>query len=187
MLSMLVIAEVSTAHPEAANGITKIIEDFGINLPSIFAQVLSFTIVAFILWRFAFKPVIATLDERQKKIADGLRYSEETKARLDSVQQENAATLKRAQLEAAAIIEQAHKTSKELSEREKLAATEQANALITKAQQAIELEKQKMLNEVRGEISRLVVTTTQRVLAKELSDADRSRYNESAAHELASV
>ena len=95
--------------------------------------------------------------------------------------------LERAQLEAAAIIEQAHKTSKELSEREKLATTEQANALITKAQQAIELEKQKMLNEVRVEISRLVVTTTQRVLAKELSDADRSRYNEAAAHELASV
>ena len=63
MLSMLVIAEVSTAHPEAANGITKIIEDFGINLPSIFAQVLSFTVVAFILWRFAFKPVICDIEK----------------------------------------------------------------------------------------------------------------------------
>ena len=48
----------------------------------------------------------------------------------------------------------------------------------------IELEKKKMLAEARTEIARLVVETTQRVLAKELSEADRGRYNESAAREL---
>lgn len=194
MLSMLVLAEVTgkvaeaSAHTaEAGNALTQITDSFGVSLPKILAQVLNFTVVAIVLWKFAFKPVLATLDERQRKIADGLRYAEETKARLDAVQQENADTLKRAQIEAASIIEQSRKTAKELAERETAAATERANALITKAQQAIELEKQKMLNEARVEISRLVIATTQRVLAKELSDADRSRYNEAAARELASV
>ena len=194
MLSMLVLAEVTgqvaeaSAHTAAAgNALTQITDSFGVSLPKILAQVLNFTVVAIILWKFAFKPVLATLDERQRKIADGLRYADETKARLDSVQQENADTLKRAQIEAASIIEQSRKTAKELAERETSAATERANALITKAQQAIELEKQKMLDEARVEISRLVIATTQRVLAKELSDADRSRYNEAAARELASV
>ncbi len=194
MLSMLVIAEVTghvaetaAANAEAGNAFTKITDSFGVSLPEILAQILSFAVLAFFLWKFAFKPVLATLDERQRKIADGLRYSEETKARLDAVQQENADTLKRAQIEAASIIEQSRKTSKELAEREAAAATERANALITKAQQAIELEKQKMLDEARVEISRLVIATTQRVLAKELSDADRSRYNDAAARELASV
>jgi F-type H+-transporting ATPase subunit b len=44
-----------------------------------------------------------------------------------------------------------------------------------------------MLDQARGEIARLVVATTQRVLAKELSDAERSRYNDAAARELTGV
>lgn len=195
MLPMLVLAEVTgqvaeaSAHAvaESGNAFTKITESFGVSLPEIIAQILSFSVLAFVLWRFAFKPVIATLDERQKKIADGLRYAEETKARLDSAQQEIADTLKKAQIEAAAIIEQARKASKELAEREATASTERAGSIITTAQQAIELEKQKMLAEVRTEIARLVIATTQRVLAKELNDADRSRYNEAAVRELTSV
>ena len=55
---------------------------------------------------------------------------------------------------------------------------------MTKAQQAIELEHKKMLDQARSEIARLVVTTTERVLAKKLSDADRSAYNEAASKEL---
>ena len=57
--------------------------------------------------------------------------------------------------------------------------------IIAKAQQAIELEKKKMLAEARGEIARLVVATAERVLAQQLSEPDRARYNESAARDLA--
>jgi len=181
------VAEATSAHVESVNPVTEITHTFGVNLPAIIGQIINFGIVAFVLWRFAFKPILATLDERNKKIADGLRYAEETKARLDSAQQESAAALKKAQTEAAAIIEQARKASKELSERETAAATARAGELISKAQQAIELEKQKMLAEARTEIARLVIATTQRVLAKELNDADRTRYNEAAARELTSV
>ncbi len=186
---MPVLAEVTApaAHAQSANVITQIIDAFGLNWSSFIGQVVNFCIVAYVLWRFAFKPVLATLDERQKKIADGLRYAEETKARLDSAQQEITDALKKSQVEAAAIIEQARKAAKEVAERETGAATARANELITKAQQAIELEKQKMLAEARTEIARLVIATTQRVLAKELNDADRSRYNEAATRELTSV
>ncbi len=185
------VAEATAAHAASVNPITELIRgfgiNFGVNLPAIIGQIVNFCIVAFVLWKFAFKPVLATLDERQKKIADGLRYAEETKTRLDSAQQEIADTLKKAQIEAAAIIEQARKASKELAEREAAAATERAGGIITTAQQAIELEKQKMLAEARTEIARLVIATTQRVLSKELNDADRSRYNEAAARELTSA
>ena len=52
---------------------------------------------------------------------------------------------------------------------------------------AIALEHKQMLNEARGEIARLVVTTTERVLAKKLTDADRASYNDAAAKELSGV
>ena len=62
-------AEAAAAHGEAASGVSKILGDFGISWPFILAQILNFSVVAFILWKFAFKPVLATLDERQQKIA----------------------------------------------------------------------------------------------------------------------
>lgn len=190
--SLLILAETTghaaeAAHGEAAGGITKILTDFGIDVPLFLAQALSFSVVAFLLWKFAFKPVLSTLDERQQKIEAGLKYAEDMKAQLAATQQQTEAAIKNAQLEANKIIEGARKTAKELSDKSQQEATERANALITKAQQAIELEQKKMLADARNEIARLVVTTTERVLAKKLSDADRSSYNEAAAKELAGV
>lgn len=186
---MLFVAAVEAAgHAHGApSGITKIAQDFGIDLPFILAQAVNFSIVAALLWYFAFKPVMATIEERKAKIAAGLKYAEDAKAQLAAAQQENAAIVKNAQVEAARYIEEARKTAKEFTERETAAATERANGIITKAQQAIELEHKKMLEEARGEIARLVIATTQRVLAKELTDAERSRYNDAAARELSNV
>jgi len=193
MLSSLHILAEVTGHAaeadpgEAATGISKIIQDFGISWPFFLAQVVNFSVVAFILWKFAFKPVLATLDERQQKIAAGLQYATEMKAKLESAQQESAASAKRAQLVATRIIDEARKSAKEFLDKQTQESAAKASDILVKAQQTIELEKKKMLAEARAEIARLVVVTTQRVLAKELSDADRSRYNDSATRELTSA
>jgi F-type H+-transporting ATPase subunit b len=185
--SLLLLAEATGHAAEATDGITKITRDFGISLPSIIAQVLSFSVVAFLLWKFAFKPVLATLDERQQKISAGLTYAEEMKAQLAATQQQTEAALREAQQKSQAIVAETQKSAKEFADKQQKEAVEKANALLTKAHEAIELEKKKMLAEARTEIARLVVATTERVLAKKLSDADRSAYNESATRELTSV
>lgn len=171
----------------AAGGITKITEAFGISLPLILAQILSFSIVAFVLWRFAFKPVMVTLDERQAKIASGIRHAEEMQAKLAAAQQESAVIVRKANAEASRLVEDARKSAKEYLDRQTQEASAKANDLLHKAQQAIELEHKKMLADARSEIARLVVTTTERVLAKKLTDVDRAGYNETAAKELANV
>ena len=181
------VAEAAATHGEAASGITKITQDFGINLPNILAQVLSFSFVAFILWKFAFKPVLATLDERQAKIADGLKYAEDMKAKLEAAQQESAAIIKKASVEASRLVEDARKSAKEFVDKQTVEASAKASDILAKGQQAIELEHKKMLADARAEIARLVVVTTERVLAKKLSDADRAAYNDSAARELTAV
>ena len=191
--SLLVLAAAATthavegAHGEAASGITKITQDFGISVPFILAQILSFSIVAFILWKLAFKPVLATLDERQQKIASGLEYAEEMQAKLAATQQETAALIKKANVEASRIVDDARKTAKDFLDKQTHEATAKAGDLLAKAQQAIELEHRKMLADARIEIARLVVTTTERVLTKKLSDADRAAYNDAASRELTSV
>jgi F-type H+-transporting ATPase subunit b len=185
MLSHLLILA-QTPEP-AASGISKITQDFGISWPFILAQILNFSIVAFILWKFAFKPVLATLDERQQKIASGLKYADDMKAKLEAMQQESAASAKKAQAEASRIIDEAGKAAKEFLEKQTQESAAKANDILVRAQQVIELEKKKMLAEARTEIARLVVETTQRVLSRDLSDADRTRYSESAARELNNV
>ena len=192
MLSFILAAatptvEAHSAHAAEGGLVHELIEKFGIDAVNIGMQLASFTILAVVLYKFAIKPVLATMDERTGKIEAGLKFAEDMKAQLAAAQQENAALIKAAQVEANKIIDEARKTAKDFSDKSQAEATERANGLITKAQQAIELEHKKMLADARGEIARLVVTTTERVLAKKLTDADRASYNETAARELASV
>ena len=160
------------------------LQHFGIEVPFLVMQMISFSILAYVLYRWMIKPVVATVDERNHKIEAGLQYADEMKAKLETAQQETAASAKRAQLESTRIIEEARKSAKEFLDKQTHESAAKANDILVKAQQAIELEKKKMLAEARTEIARLVVVTTQRVLAKELSDADRSRYNDAATREL---
>jgi F-type H+-transporting ATPase subunit b len=196
MLSLLLAAAnpaVETAHDAHVAAGTEgglvhdLVTKFGIDGVNVGMQLLSFSILAAVLYYFAIKPVIATMDERNAKIDAGLKNAEATTAQLAEAQASAAAQLKEAQVAANKIIDEARKTAKELSEREAAASTERAAAQLSKAQQSIELEHKKMLEEARGEIARLVVATTERVLAKKLSDADRAGYNEAAARELTTV
>ena len=176
----------AAAHGEAT-GISKIIGDFGIDWHLILAQAVNFSVVAFILWKFAFKPVIATLEERQQKIASGLKYADEMKAKLEATQQESAAILKQASVDASRFVEEARKSAKDYLDKQTQETSVKVNDMLVKAREAVELEHKKMLADAHSEIARLVVVTTERVLAKKLSDADRAGYNDSAAKELSSV
>lgn len=168
----------------AKPGIT---EKFGLEPKYIVMQVISFLIVLFVLYKFGIKPVTATMEERNKKIESGIKHAEEMQAKLAAAQQESLAIIKKANADATRLVEEARKTAKDFLDKQTQEATAKSADLLNKAQQAIELERKKMLADARAEISRLVVTTTERVLAKKLTDADRASYNEAAARELANV
>ncbi len=181
------VEHATAAHEAGAEGgglVHDLVTKFGIDGVNVGMQLLSFSILAVVLYYFAIKPVLATMDERNAKIDAGLKNAEATAAQLAQAQVTAAAQLKEAQIAANKIIEEARKTSKELSERETAAATERAAGLIAKAQEASVLEHKKMLNEARADIARLVIATTEQVLAKKLTDSDRAAYNEAAAREL---
>ena len=167
--------------------VTQIAGQFGVRWPFLIAQIINFVIVASLLWYLAFKPVMKTITDRQKKIEDGLKYADEMKAKLEETQKLTDQRLQQAHVEGQRLVDEARKAAKEFSERTQKDASDKANALIEKAQAAIELERKKMLAEARTEIARLVVATTQRVLAKDLPANERSKYNEAAARELSQV
>jgi F-type H+-transporting ATPase subunit b len=171
----------------AANPVARIADQFGVQWPYLFAQIVSFAVVAFLLYKLAFKPVIATIDERQKKIEDGLRYAEEMKVKLAESERQQTETLKQAQLQAQQVIDEARRSAKDYYEKQTQEAAAKVELMMKKSAEATELERKKMLAEVRQEISRLVVLTSSRVLSRELTPQERSRYSETAGKELANV
>jgi len=172
------------AVTEATHESGGIATQFGLEPKYVIMQVISFLILFGVLYKFGIKPTISTMEARNQKIADGLKHAEETATRLAAAQVEITALIKAAQLEAQKSIDEARKSAKEFGEKQQAEAVARAADTLAKAQQAIELEHKKMLDQARTEIARLVVKTTEQVLAKKLTDADRAAYNEAAAKEL---
>ncbi len=193
MLAILpVLASATPETVEKTSGgflesIQVLLHNFGVEWSLFLMQVLSFGVLAFVLYRWGLKPVLATMDERQHKIESGLKYAEEMKAKLEQANQHSEEILRKAALEAQGIVTDARKTAKELADRQTQDTAAQTAAMLAKAQQAIELEHAKMVAEVRGEIARLVTLTAGKVLTKELSPDEKSRYTQAATRELTGV
>ena len=180
----LAATEAAAGGDSSLGGLAK---SFGLDGRILFFQIINFGIVAFVLYRFAFKPILSTIEERKNEIAGGLKFAEEAKAKLADSEKQHAATLQKAQQEAQAIAATARDNAKAYLDKQTGEASVKVEDMISKAKEAIELERNKMLTEVREEVTRLVVETTSKVLSKELSAEDKSRYNQAAAEELSSV
>ena len=159
-------------------------EKFGLHTGHIIAQIISFCILAFVLYRFAIKPVLSTMEERQSTIEQGLKDAEDMKAKLADAQAESKEILQKASVEAKGIVDEARKIADEKLSAASQNAVKQAEEIISKARSQIELDRRQMLDDARSEIARLVVATASKVLAKDLSAEDKSRFAESASASL---
>ena len=183
--TLYILAATSTEAVNSENLIIDVANKFGIQPRYLLAQVINFLFVAYLLYRFALKPALKVIEERQQKIADGLQYAEEMKSRLSEAEKQKAETLKQASMEATKIITEARESAKLFMDNEMQQTALKTNGMIEKAQQAIAIERDKMIAGVRREVTELVVQTTARVLDKELDDKAKSTFSESAARELA--
>jgi F-type H+-transporting ATPase subunit b len=148
------------------------------------AQVINFGIAAFVLYRYAFKPVLTTVDERNRKIAEGLQYAQDMKKKLAEAEQQHAETLKQAGLEAQKIITEARESGKAIVEKASQDAVKQAEDIIKKGHSANVIERQQMLADLKREVAQLVISTTSRVLDRDLTAEERTRFNAGAAKDL---
>jgi F-type H+-transporting ATPase subunit b len=162
-----------------------LVREFGINHKMIIAQIVNFGIVAFLLWRFAFKPVLSTMDERQRKISEGLKFAEDAKRELAETEKRQATVLREANAQAQDILQAARDSAQQFEDKMKAETASQIEEMRRRAEESNELERQRMISEVRQEIARLVVLTSGRVLQRELTDIDRERLSAKAAEEIA--
>jgi F-type H+-transporting ATPase subunit b len=160
-------------------------DTFGWNPWLFLSQVISFAIVAFLLRRFAYKPILAVLEERRRKIEEGQLNAEKIKKELAEAEKRYQEILAKANADAQKMIDEARQSSAHLAERKEQEAIMAAGQILAKARETSILEHERTMAELKREIGRLVVDTTAKVTGKVLTGEDQRRLQEEAARELA--
>lgn len=165
--------------------ITQLFENFGVTWPKFIAQVFLFLIVYGVLSKFAFGPILKVLNERRRRIEEGQHNAERIKKQLAEAELRYQEVLRKANDEANHLIEEARRSSDAISQKQLQKAISDAENIITKANQSIEQERNKMISEVKHEMVGLVVNTTAKVVGKVLTPEDQKRLTEETSKEIA--
>jgi F-type H+-transporting ATPase subunit b len=161
-------------------------ESFGFDLKIFLSQVISFVIVALLLKQFAYKPILAVLEERRQRIAEGLLNAEKIKQQLAEAEQRYQEILTKGNSEAQKMIDEARAGAGVIAERKQQESIVAAEQILAKAREASVLEHERTMSQLKREIGRLVVDTTAKVTGKVLTPDDQRRLQEEASRQVAS-
>lgn len=172
----------STAADAAgdAGPLGKILQKFHVSWGSFIAQLVNFLIIAFLLKKFAFGPVLQILNQRRERIAGGEAKLSEIESQLAESERRTEEVLGKANADAKRLIEEAKESAVALGERKTQEAVASAQQILAKAEEAAKSEREQMVTELKKEFGRLVTATTTQVTGKVLTDDDQQRINEEA-------
>lgn len=155
------------------------------NFGLIFWMTLVFLIVFFLLKKFAWKPILETLKERETTIADSLETAKKVKEEMALMKSENEELLAKAREERAVMIKEAKETRDRMVNDAKELAKTEASKIIADAQVAINQQKMAALTDVKNQIGKLVIEVSEKVLRKELADkGDQENYIKALASDV---
>ncbi len=183
MTHYLLAAAGGNAFTDAVSGIAT---RFGVDWTHFIAQCISFTIVAILLYKFAYKRVLNVLEERRTRIEEGLANAERIKKELADTEVKRQQILTEANEQANGLIEEARQAAARVREQETQRAVAAAEEIITKAHQAAEQAHARMLADLKREVGRLVVSTAAMVTGKVLTPEDQRRLAEETNRQLVS-
>lgn len=158
---------------------------FGVDWRQLISQIISFCIVAALLYFFAYGPILKVLAERRQRIADGLANADKIKAELANTEAARLDVLNKANAQANKLIEEARAAAARVQETETQKAIAAAEQIIAKAKEAAAQDHDRMLSDLRKEVGRLVVDTTTKVTGKILSPDDQKRLADETSKQLA--
>jgi F-type H+-transporting ATPase subunit b len=160
-------------------------ETFGWNWKLFLAQVISFCIVALLLRKFAYKPILAVLEDRRRKIEEGQLNAEKIRKELAEAEKRYREIVDKANADAQRMIDEARQSATHLSERKQQEAIAAAEQIVAKAKEAAALEHERQMQALKRELGHLVIETTAKVTGKVLTPDDQKRLQEEAARQVA--
>jgi len=141
----------------------------------IFWMLIAFSILLFILGKFAWKPILKLLHEREESIEKALQAAEDAKAEMLKLQANNEQIVAEARKQADAIIKEAREMKEKMVSEAKIAAANEADKIMKNAKVAIENEKNQAMNEIRNQIAEFSVLIAEKIIRKELSNENKQK------------
>ena len=146
----------------------KLLDEFSIGL--FFWQTVLFLALLFLLRKYAWKPILNAVNEREEGIKNALLSAENAKREMQNLQADNEKLLKEARTEREAMLKEARDVKNKMIEDAKEEAREEANKLITQAQASIESEKKAAIAELKSQVANLSIDIAEKVVKEELSN-----------------
>jgi F-type H+-transporting ATPase subunit b len=161
------------------------LKELGIDWRALIMQLISFSIVFFVLWKYAYGPIFTMLQARREKIAESLANAEKIKTDVAKTEVERQKILADAGDKANKMIDEARQAAARVREQETQKAISAAEQIVVKAREAATQERAQMLASLKREVGRLVVQTTSTVTGKILTADDQKRLAEETEKQLA--
>lgn len=164
----------------------ELISKLGIDWKLLIAQIVNFFILLFVLHKFVYKPVLEMLEKRSKTIEKGMRDAKESTLKLEQIEKLSAQRKSETEKEIGKLFDEARAQAETMKKEMMAAAASQADDLLRRTKLQITEEKEKMIQEVKREISSFILQTTQKVLQREFSEGDQKRLLEAITEEMKS-
>jgi F-type H+-transporting ATPase subunit b len=139
----------------------------------LFWTVISFFVLLFLLRKFAWKPIVGTVNDREKSIREALASAENARLEMENLQADNERILKEARAEREAMLKEARELKAKIVADAKDEAQEQASKMIEQAQTAIASEKKSAMAELKNHVAGLSVEIAEKMVREELSNKDK--------------
>ncbi|GLP97660.1 F0F1 ATP synthase subunit B [Paraferrimonas sedimenticola] len=138
---------------------------------TLFGQTIAFILFVWFCMKFVWPPLLASIEERQKRIADGLSDAERAAKDLELAQQKATEQLKEAKAQAGEIIEQANKRKAQIVDEAKAEADAERAKIIAQGQAEIEAERNRVKEELRKQLATLAVSGAEKILERSIDEA----------------
>ena len=149
----------------------KLVSEFSLGL--FFWQTLIFVGLIFLLKKYAWKPILSAVNEREASIKDALEAAKEARSEMESLQSDNQRILKEARAQKEALLKEARTIRSEMINTAKVEAQSEANKILSQAQEAIQNEKRTAVNELKDHVSSIALDIATKVLQNELESKDK--------------
>ena len=146
----------------------KLITEFSIGL--FFWQTVIFIFLILLLKKFAWKPILDAVNEREEGIKNALLSAEKAKEEMASLQSDNEETLKKARSERDSLLKEAREIKQQLIDEAKSEAKSEAKKIISQAQETIQNEKNAAIVDLKNQVAGLSIDIAEKVLKEKLSD-----------------
>jgi len=149
----------------------KLINDFSYGL--FFWQTLLFIALLLLLRKFAWKPILSAIDEREKGIEDALNAAEEAREEMHNLKSANEQILKEARAERELLLKDARHIKNKMITDAKEEAQEQASIMISQARESISNEKQAAIVDLKNQVAELSIGIAKKVIQQELLSEEK--------------